>query len=267
MTANDEWIRLLNTVSKHGNGAMPRGLGTREGVMEQSQVHMARSIVTNKARRVSYRFAAAEALWILQGSNRLDALTPYAPGYAKFSDDGRTLAGAYGPSIITQIPYVVSMLEEGPDTRQAVMSIWRPNPRWSNDIPCTIGLQFLLRGGTLQCNVFMRSSDLWLGWIYDIFSFSMVSAYIALLLKSRPGLGWIRLVAGSQHIYERNLPGIRSCLASQQCDEYRAMSTHDLTSPDHLMECLGCIRDIRLGPLLPPFFNDIRELANGRKEA
>jgi thymidylate synthase len=55
-------------------------------------------------------------------------------GITRFSDDGITFFGAYGPKIITQTSYIVNTLCNDQDSRQAVLSIWRENPKSSADI-------------------------------------------------------------------------------------------------------------------------------------
>jgi thymidylate synthase len=67
-----------------------------------------------------------------------------------------------------------------------------------------VSVQFLIRDGLLHVVDTMRSSDLWLGWPYDIFNFSMLARYVICHLKQKPELGVIVLQAGSAHLYEQN---------------------------------------------------------------
>src|SRR5699024_1776026 len=93
----------------------------------------------------------------------IKSLERYLPRARDFSDDGETWRGAYGPRIRNQIPYVARVLTEQPDSRQAVISIYNPAVDSTSvpvlDRPCNLALQFLLRGGELHCNVFLRSND------------------------------------------------------------------------------------------------------------
>jgi thymidylate synthase len=161
-------------------------------------------VVTVKERELGYKFMAAEAAWILSGDNRVRSIRPYSKAISNFSDDGHFFHGAYGPMIRDQLHFVIDALNADKDTRQAVMTIWRPNPRPSKDIPCTVSVQFLIRDGLLHVVDTMRSSDLWLGWPYDIFNFSMLARYVICHLKQKPELGVIVLQAGSAHLYEQN---------------------------------------------------------------
>ncbi len=86
---------------------------------------------------------------------------------------------------------------------------------------CTVALAFQLRGGRLNAHAFMRSSDLWLGWPYDVFTFAMVTATVCQRLNTTaferggplaaPGTLW--LTAASSHLYEKNAEEARACVA------------------------------------------------------
>ena len=158
--ATDAWMILLRDVYLNGAEARPRGLLTKEIVGNTSpRVDMTTPVVTSPVRRLGYRFMAAEAAWILGGKNDVASISPYSRHIASFSDDGITFAGAYGPKIVEQLDYVAESLLNDIDTRQAVLDIWRPNPKKSKDIPCTLTVQWLVRNRHLHCLDSMRSSD------------------------------------------------------------------------------------------------------------
>ena len=187
-----------------GKVSAPRGMPIKELMAYQTCTPMEWPVVTVKERELGYKFMAAEAAWILSGDNRVKSIRPYSKAISNFSDDGHFFHGAYGPMIRDQLHFVIDALNADKDTRQAVMTIWRPNPRPSKDIPCTVSVQFLIRDGLLHVVDTMRSSDLWLGWPYDIFNFSMLARYVICHLKQKPELGVIVLQAGSAHLYEQN---------------------------------------------------------------
>ncbi len=112
----------------------------------------------NEIRNLSPSFAIAEWLWCMQGSDELDLIQFYAPGYARFSDDGRTLHGAYGPRIRAKLAKVITLLRDDADSQRAVIPIYGPQDVGlaSKDIPCTSSLQFLIRNGCLDMFVHMR---------------------------------------------------------------------------------------------------------------
>jgi len=248
-TANETYRYLLETILLSKSSVAPRGQGTREYLGFTTKVDMQYPIMTIPSRKLNYRFMAAEAYWILTGQQGLNELTPYCERMKQFSDDGMTLSGAYGPRFLSQVRYIADVLSGEPETRQAVMTLWERNPRPSRDIPCTVSLQWLLRDNKLQCIVFMRSSDCWLGWPYDVFSFSMMSAYVLLQMqntrKHSYELGLLRIVAGSQHLYDRDVERANEVCTSSSKDDgvISPMTLSGIFIPDDLLSVLGHARD------------------------
>jgi thymidylate synthase len=167
-----------------------------------------------------------EAAWMLSGRNDVASVAKYVDGVKRFSDDGVTFFGAYGPKIITQTSYVINTLIKDNDSRQAVINIWRENPRSSKDIPCTLSLQFLLREASdelwLHTIASMRSNDAWLGTPYDTFNFSAISFYILCWLNFRGlkcKLGELNIQAGSRHLYENDFSKLDNIFTSTYQDE------------------------------------------------
>lgn len=255
MLVDKVWRSLLSDVYYDGNTISPRGLETRERLAYTSRVPMTEPLVTLPARKLGYRFAAAEAAWILSGDNRVSPIAKFSKEIARFSDDGLTFFGAYGPPFVEQAAYVVRTLLDDLSSRQALMTIWRQRPGPTRDVPCTVALQWLVRGGKLNCVATMRSSDAWLGWPYDVHNFSMLSASILLRLRyaHRAGhatkaawtrnlqLGDLFLTAGSQHLYSTNYDGALAVL-DRHGDEagldYRPLEVGEFDHPDDLPEHL-----------------------------
>jgi len=208
-STDDLYRELLANILWHGKVVKPRGQETRELIGVQLELNRPEyNILSPHVRKPSYHFMVAEFLWILLGMNDLAMIQPYNAVMRQFSDDGETLAGAYGPKLLEQLPYVLQTLTQDPESRQAVISIWQPRPRESRDIPCTVALQFLIRGNDtvapkLEMVTFMRSNDAWLGLPYDIFTFTMIQRYVALRLGV--GLGTYHHMVGSMHLYEKDL--------------------------------------------------------------
>lgn len=201
--------RLLNdgqTVDVKGNGLS--GDQTLEILGCQTVVDMKNPIVNVEARKLGKAFLFGEAYWILSGRNDVEYMEPLSKHISMFSDDGIYFQGAYGPQIIQQMPFILETLGKDKHSRQAVISIWKPSPRPSKDIPCTLNVQWVIRGNLIHCLLNMRSSDVWMGVPYDWFNFSCLTTYLALILKEKfeynLELGFLFFNAGSQHLYYKN---------------------------------------------------------------
>lgn len=241
-TVNQAWYDTVKTLVNQGAIASPRGRKIKEILACQTCVDMKQPVLSIKNRKLGYKFMPAEAAWIISGDDRVQTIKDFSKSIASFSDDGKKFFGAYGTKISAQINYVVDKIAEDLDTRQAVINIWRENPPKTNDVPCTISAQWIVRNNRLCCIDTMRSSDIWLGWPYDIFNFSMISAYIVLKLREEYGinleLGWITLNAGSQHLYENNWEKANNCLLDDEAFDVAPLDLNEFDGPYDLLNHL-----------------------------
>ena len=205
---NDTYLETLEELFvDYDYKVSPRGMEIFEILNHSFMLDMDNPIISIPERKLNYNFMFGEAAWMLDGRNDVKTIEKYMKGITRFSDDGITFFGAYGPKIITQTSYIVNTLCNDQDSRQAVLSIWRENPKSSADIPCTLTMQFFLREGLLYCNTNMRSNDIWLGTPYDSFNFSAIAFYIACRLREKNikcKLGRLSINAGSRHLYKSN---------------------------------------------------------------
>ena len=216
------WLDTMQKIMKEGIEVSPRGKETLEIVQHTIAFDARQPVLTVPSRKLSYQFMAAEAFWIMTGDNRVETIAPYNKHIANFSDNGETFFGAYGPKILGQLNYVVNKLMEDPDSRQAGLTIWRENPPITKDIPCTIAMFFNIRPvgsyNYVNCHVFMRSSDVWLGIPYDAFNFSMIIHMVCAILNGHSNLvvapGSVYITAASSHLYKENFEAISRVLVA-----------------------------------------------------
>ena len=187
----------------------PRDIPTKEILGYHTKFDMAHPILMNTSRKLNYKFMFGEAKWILSGSNSVNDISRHLQAITKYSDNGYVFNGAYGPHFHRQKKYVAQALANDKDTRQAVMTIWQERPETSKDIPCTVSLQWVIRGYEIHCIVNMRSSDVWLGLPYDLFNWGMMSVDISAEYYKITGIqlipGYIYYNAGSCHLYLRDI--------------------------------------------------------------
>lgn len=258
-SANFEWLSELSWAFNKGNDVTPRGQLTKEVLQQTSIVNMRRPVVTLPERKLSTKFLGGEAYWILSGDNRVETIAPYNRNIVNYSDDGQTFFGAYGPRIMSQLNYVVDKLNSDADTRQAVLTIWRENPPETKDVPCTVAVHFMIRDHKLNCHVFMRSNDLWLGFPYDVFNFSMLSHLVCCKLNASAPInadvikpGMLYHTASSRHIYEQHFEQVDQLinqynLADMSMEEMKLLETPVTPigmylSEVHLMHVLDSLR-------------------------
>lgn len=245
------YLDTLEDIVMYGEEVHVRGLVTREKLAYQTVINMEQPIISLPERKLGYKFMAAEAAWILSGDNKVATIAPYSKQISKFSDNGDRFFGSYGPKVIDQLGYVCETLAKDLLSRQAVMNIWREQPRITKDVPCTVSLQFFVRDGKLHCVDTMRSSDLWLGWPYDIFNMSMISLGICLMMRDLYGikltLGNLYLNAGSQHLYDNNWNDVIDLVTKYQDTLFKALPPtpvkYEIINYQSLVEILWNVAD------------------------
>lgn len=216
-SVNDCYASLMGVVMSTGEDVKPRGELTREIRSATIQIHNPNdNVLFSPARKPNYSFMVAEWLWIMTGCALRDAIVPFNKNLDMAADQmsspdfdsealHQTFAGAYGPKWIEQMPYILDTLSNDPESRQAVVNIWRDRPRHSKDQPCTLNWQFFIRNDKLEMHTHMRSNDLWLGTPYDLFNFTQIQRWVAYALGKNVGPYYHHV--GSLHIYERNFEG------------------------------------------------------------
>lgn len=218
MSFSGSWQAHISGLLTYGVRVSPRGMPTLEVPQHTIRVNTREPVLNIAERKLNYQFMAAEAYWILIGDDKVKTIEPYNKNIAQFSDDGETFYGAYGPRIKDQLQYVVDTLLRDEDTRQAGLTLWHRNPRVSHDIPCTIAIFFSIRQKQLNTHIYMRSSDVWLGLPYDVFTFSMLCHLVCSKINSTPHReriitpGQLYLTAASSHLYSRDDHKVDECM-------------------------------------------------------
>jgi thymidylate synthase len=210
-SAGEVFVLAVNLVMKDGALVRPRGEPTREvlGVHLRLTRPRARLVHMPPARVLNPAFAAAEAVWVLSGSDE-PWIFDYNERLRAYADGG-VLRGAYGPRLrrwggtVDQLRRVVELMQEDPDTRRAVIQLYDPlqDAAGHRDVPCTLAYRFHLRGGRLHMATTMRSQDVWYGLPYDLFTATVVHELVAEWLCVN--LDVYDHHVDSLHIYERDL--------------------------------------------------------------
>ncbi len=206
----------------------PRGQLIKESLGVQFRIENARDrLPFVEARKFSMSYLVAETLWYMSGNSKTEWIARYAPFWRGITDDGVNANSAYGSRIFQRHPriasgniiqwdYVKEELAKDPDSRRAVIHIRTPSDSIieSKDVPCTLSLQFFIRGGKLHLHVSMRSSDIILGLAYDVPAFTMMQEIMANELGVE--LGEYVHTSNSLHCYQRDFEMLDGIAESQR---------------------------------------------------
>jgi hypothetical protein len=149
-----------------------------------------RRVLFSPLRDANPFFHFFEGLWMLNGSNDVESVSRFAKQMSAFSDDGKTLHGAYGYRWrrafgIDQLADVVQKLNVDPGDRRCVVQMWdagldfnRPNAK---DVPCNTQIYFDATKGVLDMTVTNRSNDVvWGCFGANVVHMSMLHEFVAL---------------------------------------------------------------------------------------
>ena len=163
--------------------------------------------IINKERKWKEDYAEAEWQWYLTGMPNIKVLGEI---YGKIPEIWKRMANPQGYVHSNygyqwerndQIDYVVDLLKNEPNTRQAVITIldMKEHATFAFDTPCTYAIQFTIVHGRLDMCVTMRSNDLWYGFCNDQYQFSMLQEMISNELKIEMGIYYH--FAHNMHLY------------------------------------------------------------------
>jgi len=163
--------------------------------------------IINRERDWKEEYALAEWQWYLSEDNSIGKLGEI---YGKIPQIWYKMADAAGKvnsnygwqwGRNNQIDYIVDLLKNNKDTRQAAISIYdaKEHDCYSKDTPCTYAVQFTILYGRLDMCVVMRSNDLWYGFCNDQYCFSQLQEMISLELGIETGTYYH--FAHNMHLY------------------------------------------------------------------
>ena len=202
---------ILNS-GKHKNDRT--GVGTLSKFGYTIKHDMALGFPLLYTKKVSFKAAKVELMWILQGRTDLKYLEDngvryWRPDYERSGRTDGTLGPVYGKqwrdfSGIDQMYDLSLQLHNNPNSRRMVVSAW--NPADMKDMalpPCHYGFQCYVNDGKLDLMWQQRSVDVFLGLPYDIAMYGLLLELLAKGHNLKPG----RLIGqlGDCHIYNNHI--------------------------------------------------------------
>ena len=109
---------------------------------------------------------------------------------------------------VDQLKNIVDEIRKNPSSRRLFMSAWNPCQLSQMCLPpCHVSYQFYVRNGELECQMYQRSADVFLGLPFNIASVALLTHLIASVCGL--GVGNIHIVIGDAHIYKEHLDAVK----------------------------------------------------------
>lgn len=165
-------------------------------------------------------FHLYESIWMLLGRNDVAPLLRYVKNFARYSNDGTTLNGAYGYRWrfhfgFDQLDVIARRLSENPDDRRCTLTMTDPRADLNfsdenKDVPCNTIATFQRHpiSGALEMTVFNRSNDIvWGAYGANAVHFAFLQEYVAALIGCDVGV--YRQVSVNWHAYVESFEQVR----------------------------------------------------------
>jgi thymidylate synthase len=253
MSVHDQtYHALLRHILETGEVRTDRtGVGTISVFGYQLRFDLTQGFPAVTTKRLFWRGVVEELLWFLRGSTDARELQARAvhlwdewaredgelgPVYGKqwrAWDKGRrdlvaTESGhVWRACPIDQIAWVIDEIKRNPDSRRLIVSAWNVADLPQMALPpCHILFQFYVRGGRyLDCQLYQRSGDAFLGVPFNIASYALLTHMVAHVCGLKAG-HFVHTL-GDAHIYSNHLDQVRTQLAR----EGHAAPRLELTGP------------------------------------
>lgn len=226
------------------------GTGTISVFGHQSRMDLADGFPLLTTKRIHWKSVMHELLWFISGSTSIRPLLlngvkiwsdwPHATYVRETGDritlrefEARILAdsafstrwGDLGPVYgrqwrrwsgeggkeFDQLGEVVHLLRTQPDSRRILMSAWKVDCLSEMALPpCHLLVQFGVSEGKLDCHLYQRSADLFLGVPFNIASYALLTHMLAQVSGLQPGS--LIHSYGDLHVYRNHLDQVNEQL-------------------------------------------------------
>ena len=188
---------MLKLILKNGVRKQNRtGIDTISVFGHQARFNLQEGFPLLTTKNLHFKSIAVELLWFLRGDTNIKFLKDHGVTiWDEWADANGELGPVYGKQWrswevqdvvleevrqIDQIKNVIETIKKNPNDRRLIVSAWNPADVPKMKLPpCHTMFQFLVIDGKLNCHMFQRSADLFLGVPYNIASYALLIHMVA----------------------------------------------------------------------------------------
>jgi len=215
-----QYHELLRLVLDHGKFKTDRtGTGTYSVFGAQARFPLAQGFPLLTTKKLHLKSIIYELLWFLRGDTNVKFLNEHGVTiWDEWADQDGSLGRIYGAQwcdwrgpdgrSLNQIDLAIQAIKDTPDSRRLVVSAWNPGELDQMALPpCHALFQFYVQEDELDCQLYQRSADLFLGVPFNIASYALFTMMVAQVCGLKPGT--FVHTFGDLHLYSNHLEQAR----------------------------------------------------------
>jgi len=211
-----QYLQLLQHIIDNGSKKSDRtGTGTTSCFGYQMRFNLQDGFPMVTTKKLHLKSIIYELLWFLKGDTNIAYLKEHGVKiWDEWADENGDLGPVYGKQwrsweasdgrVIDQVSDVVEQIKNNPHSRRLIVNAWNVGdlPKMALS-PCHCMFQFNVADGKLDCQLYQRSADVFLGVPFNIASYALLTLMIAQVCDLEPG-EFIHTF-GDVHLYNNHI--------------------------------------------------------------
>ena len=216
----EEYLNLMRRILEEGEQKGDRtGTGTLSVFGHQMRFNLQDGFPMVTTKKLHLKSIVYELLWFLKGDTNVGYLQENGVRiWNEWADENGDLGPVYGKQwrqweakdgrLIDQVEAAIAMIRTNPNSRRIIVSAWNVGELDQMALmPCHAFFQFHVANGKLNCQLYQRSADVFLGVPFNIASYALLTHMMAQICDLKPGV-FVHTI-GDAHLYNNHLEQAR----------------------------------------------------------
>ncbi len=212
----EQYLKLIQRILDEGEvkGDIT-GTGTLSVFGHQMRFDLSKGFPMVTTKKLHLKSIIYELLWFLKGDTNVKYLQENGVRiWNEWADENGNLGPVYGKQwrkweakdghVIDQVAEAIEMIKNNPNSRRIIVSAWNVGELDEMALmPCHAFFQFHVANGKLNCQLYQRSADVFLGVPFNIASYALLTEMMAQVCGLNPGV-FVHTI-GDAHLYNNHL--------------------------------------------------------------
>ena len=221
-----EYLDLMQRILDEGVEKSDRtGTGTISVFGHQMRFDLSEGFPVVTTKKVHLKSVIHELLWFISGETNIGYLQDNGVRiWNEWADENGDLGPVYGKqwrrwktqdgTEVDQLAKAIEMIKTNPNSRRIIVSAWNAGELDEMALmPCHAFFQFRVANGKLDCQLYQRSADVFLGVPFNIASYALLTHMVAQVCGLEAG-EFVHTI-GDAHLYLNHLEQAKLQLSRQ----------------------------------------------------